>query len=272
MQKFPADPGAAYFLAALPTDEAAWPAYLVRLDTSRRALDGLWNPKTWTPARRAELLHRLAADAEVVAGARAAARLTAPSLYDGWWWLLAADGGAASMPLVDAFVAEMLTAPRNLDWLATDFAPLLVSADGAALRARLIASVAERNGRAPDLAAARALGVPALRFKVGLYADGGMPRIRLWVDGTRDPWFDARWNWDELVRWPACPPDTAPLDQLRAFLAACVQDGQGQFRTWELVTALRGADKARLVAFLTTALAGLTGPQPASAPLKKFEG
>jgi hypothetical protein len=274
MKQVGKDPDAAFYLAALPADEAEWCAYMVRMDDAHNALPGLWNSKRWTHEQRERVLRRLVADPAVVAGARAAARLAKPSFYDGWWWLLAADGAAESLPLVKAFVADAEKASDALDWLAYDLAPLMISPETAALRKRLMAAVEKRNKRAPGLAVARSLGIEAdaLRFKVGLYADGGMPRIRLWVDSSKDPWYDARWNWDELVHWPKVPASTSPTDELRSFLRSCVKDGEGRFRTWELATALRGDAKTRLVELLTSELTGLDGPKPASAPLKKFQG
>ncbi|HEX7602640.1 MAG TPA: hypothetical protein VF316_13580, partial [Polyangiaceae bacterium] len=274
MQRFKRDPDAAFYLAALPAKEAAWGGYMKRLDDAHGALPGVWNPKAYDTARRERVLRPLASDAAVVAGARAAARLKQPRKYDGWWWVLAADGSAESLPLLEVFVKKLGKSPKELDWLASDFAPLMTSKPAAALRARLIRTVDERSARSPGLAVARDLGIEtdALRFKVGLYADRGMPRIRLWVDSAKDPWFDARWNWDELVHPPKSPKGTSPIDRLRAFLRSCVKDGKGEFRMWELATAHRGDAKTRLVEFLAAELKGLAGPKPPSAPLKSFKG
>ncbi len=272
MQRFERDPHAAFYLAALPADANAWEEHMTRLDSIHGSLPGLWNSKRWTHEQRERFLRRIVADPAVVAGARAAARLASPSMYDGWWWILAADGGAESVPLVEAFVEDAAKSADALDWLARAYAPLMISKKTAAIRAKLVANVETRH--APGIEAARVIGVKAdaLRFKVGLYASGGMPRIRMWIDSTRNPWFDARWNWDELVTNPKTPKHASPIDALRGFLRSCVADGKGEFRTWELATAHRGADKDKLVAFLSAELKGLTGPTPASAPLKAFKG
>lgn len=270
MKKFAKDADAAFYLAALPADDGKWVDYMVRLDTVRGGLRGFWNPNGYTPELRERVIRRLASDPDVVAGARAAAKLSKPSMYEGWWWILAADGSAKSLPLLEAFIAAH--GPADWDWLANLFAPLMITEHTAALRARLIAAVKTRT--APGLEAARAMGIEtkALKFKVGIYAKGGMPRIRAWIDSTKDPWFDARWNWDELVTTPKTPKRATPLEGLRLFLRSCVDDGKGEFVTWELQTAHRGDDKAKLVAFLSAELKGLKGPNPASAPLKSFRG
>lgn len=274
LQRVARDPDAAFYLAALPAEEAAWAEYMLRLDRAHGALPGLWSPRMYSTAQRERVVCGLASDPAVVAGARAAARLAPPARYCGWLWVLAADGSAESLPLLEMFVAELGKSPENLDWLASDFAVLMSSATTAALRAGLIGTVDERSRDSPGLDVARALDIAttALRFKVGLYADGGMPRIRLWVDSTKHPWYDARWNWDDPVHWPRCPEGTSPIDELRAFLRSCVSHGEGRFRTWELATAHRGDAKTRLVEFLHAEVEGLAGPNRASAPLQKFQG
>ena len=150
----------------------------------------------------------------------------------------------------------------------------MTSKKTAALRAKLIRTVEERSARSPGLEVARALGIEtdALRFKVGLYADRGMPRIRLWVDSTKGPWYDARWNWEERVTAPKYSKGASPIDDLRTFLRSCVNDGKGRFLTWELATAHRGDAKTRLVGLLAAELKGLKGPNPPSAPLESFKG
>src|SRR5262249_7757389 len=88
--------------------------------------------------------------------------------------------------------------------------------------------------------------------------------IRLWVDSTKDPWFDARWNWDELVHWPKAPAGTAPLEELRAFLRFCRDDGGGnRFVTWEFSTPHRGPGRGKLVEF---GAVGFCGAEALSLP------
>jgi len=270
MKNVPNDAHAAFYLAALPKDERKWALHMERLDTAHGGLGGFWNPKRYTPEKRARVVRELASDPAVVAGAIAAAKLSSPSKYDGWWWILAADGSTKVGPLLESFVAAH--GRSDWDWLADDFAPLLITKATAALRARLVAAVQTRS--APGVEAARAIGIDVkqLKLKVGMYAAGGMPRIRAWVDSSKDPWFDARWNWDELVNDAKVPKDAAPLEALRIFLQSCVRDGAGQFVTWELQTAHRGDDHKKLVAFLSFVLKDLRGPNPASAPLKSFRG
>lgn len=270
LEKFPRDPHAAFYLAALPKDRAKWAEHLVKIDGA--IILGLWNAKRFSPEQRERVLRPLASDPAIVAGARAAAARTKPSQYECWWWILAAEGSRKSLPLIESFVKATSKNKDNADWLASAFAPLMTSKDTAPVRARLTEAVVSRA--APGLDAARAMGIvtKALRFKVGMYAAGGMPRIRLWVDSSKDPWFDARWNWDELVTGAKKKKGTPAIDDLRAFLRACVEDGKGRFTTWELQTAHRGEDKDKLVAFLSEELKGLRGPNAPSAPLKSFRG
>jgi hypothetical protein len=263
---FPKDPDAAFYLAALPKGAAAWAEYMERMDRSRGYLSqGVWR---WKGEMRQRVLGRLAGDSDVVAGAQAAAALSDVDKYVGYWWLLAADGSKASAKLIDGFVKEMRKNSRNADMLANDFAPLLTTPHVKKMRDELQGTVATRNAKAPGLDAALAMGmgaVPNLKFKVGMYGPPGgkkgWPRIRLWVDSTKDPWFDARWNWDELVHFPKAKPDTAPLEVLRNFLRFCRDDGGGnRFVSWEFSTPHRGPAREKLLAFVGGELKKLRGP------------
>jgi hypothetical protein len=266
IRKFPKDPDAAFYLAALPKKAAAWAEYMERMDRYRAYLgQGVFR---WTGEERQEVLGRLAGDSDAVAGAQAAAALSDIDKSVGYWWLLAADGSKASAKPIAGFVKEMRKSPDNADMLANDFAPLLTSPHVKKLGAELQGTVAARNAKAPGIDAASAMGmgvVPHLKFKVGLYGPPGgkkgWPRIRLWVDSTQDPWYDARWNWDELVHWPKAPAGTAPLEELRSFLRFCRDDGGGKrFVSWEFSTPHRGPARDKLVSFVAKELKRLRGP------------
>jgi hypothetical protein len=261
------------YCTGAPADESKWAEHLVNVDEARFVSITFWNNKFWRNEDRVATIRRLASDEGVVIGMREAARDLPKTRFEGVCWILAADGSPASMPFVEAYIAENEATASSLDWLAMDFAPLLTGELTAPLGARLVASRNARNSASPGRALIDLLELEeaALSLKVGLYAETGMPRIRLWIDTTRSPWFDARWNWDELVSWRRPPPATPPLEGLRAFLAACIADGKGEFKTWELVTSLRGAAKERLIAFLKKELTPLDGPRPASAPLKSWK-
>lgn len=36
------------------------------------------------------------------------------------------------------------------------------------------------------------------------------------VDTAKDPWYGARWNWDELVHWPKCKTGAPAAEELRS--------------------------------------------------------
>jgi hypothetical protein len=213
---------------------------------------------------RGRHLASYAKNKKLVAYAQAQIAKLPPDTSNGAMFLLAVDGSKASVDVLTRAVTKLLKDASNLDWLTYDLAPLLTRPATKSLRKVILDRTAKRSAASRGLQAGEALGLTgaeSFRFKIAIYAKWS--KIRLWFDSTKDPWYDAIWNWNELVALPRGKKAT-PLAELEAVFEHArtgkdvVRALQGtKWERYELTTPHRGPFKRLLEAWVAKQLPGI---------------
>lgn len=263
LRQHPDEAESIFLLAALPADPSTWGDALAELNIDLHYL-AIYGMKSRRHGRAGNLA-QYANDERVLAGARAQIAKLAPSTSNDAMLLLAHEGSKASVDVLAPAVHELLKDNRNLDWLTYDLAPLMTQPATAELKALILGKTAKRNAASRGLLAGEALGLTgadSFRFKVAMYAK--YSKIRLWFDSTKDPWYDAVWNWHERVFFPRSGKDITPLAELEGVLQHAVSGPDVvralQGTTWEryeLSTPHRGPFRKSLEDWVAKQLAGI---------------
>jgi hypothetical protein len=257
-------PEAMFLLAALPKNPSTWGTALAEVN------DGLfylgYHAMSSKRRGRAQSLAPYATDPRIVAGARAQIAKLEPSKDNEAMLLLALEGSKASVAVLAPAVRELLENRHNLDWLTYDLAPLMTQPATVPLRELILGKTTKRNAASRGLLAGESLGLTgadSFKFKIAMY--GKYSKIRLWFDSTKDPWYDAIWNWNELVDLPRVKKSTTPLAELEAVMAHAmtghdvVRALQGtKWERYELTTPHRGPFRTLLEAWVAKQLHGVS--------------
>lgn len=264
LRKYPREAASIFMLAALPANPAKWGTAHTELNT------GMFWLSIYAMDRyrknRASSLERYARDPRMMAGARAQIAKLAPDTSNHASLLLAHEGSKKSIDALEPAVKKLMKDPSNLDWLTYDLAPLLTKPAAKALQRLILGKTVKRNAASRGLQAGESLGLTgadSFRFKVAIYAKWS--RIRLWFDSTKDPWYDAIWNWNELVALPRPKKSVTPLAELEAVFAHAMNGNdvvralQGtKWERYELSSPHRGPFKKALDDWLAKQLPGIT--------------